>query len=338
MKKTWRVWKEGKGLLDIHFNDEQGYYSITTDCGAAHDTILKLAPELEPLVRLHLKPIDIERALIEKISFSAYALGLYLAGKKLSGDKDPLEAVRKVLWWESGMKDQHVFSDEFELLLKMAKYLYKSYKGWAALIKDMGNSESQIRIYNSSLEMIVAGFVLLYRDHYEQQFLDASRLAKEYNPPLDIPKLDPRENELVRFSNGLEVSIIDSHDMDGEFVYEISVGPEMRYTIAESSEKAGEAAKSYWKWLAENDHAEFVELVGSDTLSKWAVGLPAGPGSTKVTSFEEWLDLWLDIPEEHWAGWDGKETVLEISAKLAEKFSIPNPGDKDWVEVVAYRQ
>jgi hypothetical protein len=79
------------------------------------------------------------------------------------------------------------------------------------------------------------------------------------------------------------------------------------YYIFESSEQAGEAAREYWEDLAQDDPQEFACLIGEKTLVQWAMGQYAGPGSTQVTSLNEWLDLWLDTPEEHHASYDGVE-------------------------------
>jgi len=38
--------------------------------------------------------------------------------------------------------------------------------------------------------------------------------------------------------------------------------------------------------------------LGAETLIRWALGMPAGPGSRQVRSLNEWLDLWLETPEE----------------------------------------
>jgi len=79
------------------------------------------------------------------------------------------------------------------------------------------------------------------------------------------------------------------------------------FYIAEDSDSAGEAAREYWEDLARNDPKEFACIVGEETLINWSLGEYAGPGSTKVSSLEEWLDLWLTIPEEHFASYDGAE-------------------------------
>ena len=79
------------------------------------------------------------------------------------------------------------------------------------------------------------------------------------------------------------------------------------YIVFESQEAAGKAARAYWADMASNSPTEFAEMVGKDTLVAWAMGQSAGPGSTQVSSLEEWLDLYLNVPEEHFAGYNGEE-------------------------------
>ncbi len=62
--------------------------------------------------------------------------------------------------------------------------------------------------------------------------------------------------------------------------------------------------------MAENDSKEFVCMVGEETLVAWALGQYAGPGSTHVQSLNEWLDLWLNTPEEHFASYDSCENTF----------------------------
>lgn len=82
--------------------------------------------------------------------------------------------------------------------------------------------------------------------------------------------------------------------------------------VAESREVAGEAAREYWADMAANDPTEFACIVGEETLIQWGMGHYAGPGSTSVKSLGDWLDLWLDTPEEQWASYDGAEIDVEI--------------------------
>jgi hypothetical protein len=107
--------------------------------------------------------------------------------------------------------------------------------------------------------------------------------------------------------------------------------------VAETSEKAGEKAKLYWADMAEHDPSEFACLVGEETLIKWGMGQPAGPGSSKVRSMKEWLNLWVGTPEEQWASYDGKERTLYINKPLAEELGFDWNGDEEWMPVVGYR-
>lgn len=90
------------------------------------------------------------------------------------------------------------------------------------------------------------------------------------------------------------------------------------YLVFRDRELAGQQARDYWADMAEHDKAEFTCMVGESNLIDWAFGKPAGPGSTKVKSLRDWLDLWLNTPEEQWAGYDGKEVPIELSPALAE--------------------
>jgi hypothetical protein len=85
--------------------------------------------------------------------------------------------------------------------------------------------------------------------------------------------------------------------------------------IAENQEEAGKAARQYWEDLAQDDPQEFTCLVGEKTLVAWSLGQSAGPGSTAVNSLEEWLDLWLDTPEEHFASYDGCEVDVQVVSR-----------------------
>lgn len=79
------------------------------------------------------------------------------------------------------------------------------------------------------------------------------------------------------------------------------------FYIAESSEDAGEKTREYWEDLAHDDPEEFASIVGAKNLIQWGLGNYAGPGYTQVTSLTEWLDLHLDAPHEHFAGYDSIE-------------------------------
>jgi len=102
------------------------------------------------------------------------------------------------------------------------------------------------------------------------------------------------------------------------------------FIVSESSETAGAAARERWQEMAENDPEEFRCLVGDETLVRWALGQSAGPGSVKVDSLTEWLDLNAQVPEEEWAGYDGVERdVSECGEEIVDELGF-TPG-------VAYR-
>lgn len=88
----------------------------------------------------------------------------------------------------------------------------------------------------------------------------------------------------------------------------------------EDRDEAGRKAREYWEDLAEHDRSEFAEIVGTETLVAWALGNSVGPGTTKVSSLEEWFDLWLETPEEHWASYDNLELeIISISPLITEE-------------------
>jgi uncharacterized protein YndB with AHSA1/START domain len=94
------------------------------------------------------------------------------------------------------------------------------------------------------------------------------------------------------------------------------------YIVFEDTEEAGEKAREYWADMAEDDPEEFTCIVGKGTLVKWALGQSAGPGTSQVGSLEEWLDLWEDVPEEHWASYDGSECSFECKHPDLDHFTV----------------
>jgi len=104
-------------------------------------------------------------------------------------------------------------------------------------------------------------------------------------------------------------------------LHEITVsGSNEAFIVSESGENAGKAARERWEDMAENDPSEFRHIVGDETLVNWAMGQWGGPGSTQVRGLNEWLDLWLDTPEEEWAGYDGAErAVARVAPDLEEE-------------------
>jgi len=132
------------------------------------------------------------------------------------------------------------------------------------------------------------------------------------------------DNEVV------EIEKINNNGFDG-FLIECNNGCD--YHMFENHDVAGKAARYYWQDMAENDKSEFVCIVGEDALVNWCIGEYTGPGSTKVKSLNEWLDLWLDIPAEQWASYDGEEIEgVRFNKHVAELTGFI---DKD--NVVLYR-
>jgi len=93
----------------------------------------------------------------------------------------------------------------------------------------------------------------------------------------------------------------------------------MELYVAEDSESAGEQARKYWEDLAQDDPEEFACIVGEKTLVQWGMGHSAGPVSTQVKSLQDWLDLWLDTPEENFASYDSHELEVEDCDKELEE-------------------
>ena len=70
--------------------------------------------------------------------------------------------------------------------------------------------------------------------------------------------------------------------------------------VFKSEEDAGQHARDHWEdYIDSYSNEEIVEVLGADTLIAWALGQAAGPGSAKVKDLNEWLDLYLHAPEEH---------------------------------------
>ena len=121
--------------------------------------------------------------------------------------------------------------------------------------------------------------------------------------------------------DGQEYEVEDVHQ-NHHYLPVLDLDDGTEWCVATSHEAAGAAARKYWKDIADNDPTEFACLVGEKTLVSWALGQYAGPGSTQVTSLEDWLDLHLDVPEETFAGYDGVEWELDnddLSPALLEE-------------------
>ena len=130
--------------------------------------------------------------------------------------------------------------------------------------------------------------------------------------------------------DGEACEVNEVHEYTGTTTPLLELDDGTEWYVAESNETAGEAAREYWEAMAQDDPEEFASIVGEKTLVAWALGQYAGPGSTQVQSLDEWLDLWLDTPEEHFASYDGNMWDAVLSEALVDELGF-GP------DVVAYR-
>lgn len=145
-------------------------------------------------------------------------------------------------------------------------------------------------------------------------------------------KLREIQGNLVVIRDDSPVMVEDSNDW-GDGSKELEFDGE-EWLIFESREDAGQVARDYWEDMAKNDPSEFTCMVGEETLVSWALNQYAGPGTTQVRNLEEWLDLWLDTPEEHHSSYDGEEYDLECTSLALEALGF----SADSKYVVAYRR
>ena len=109
----------------------------------------------------------------------------------------------------------------------------------------------------------------------------------------------------------------------------IEVG-DMEFYLFESRESAGEEARSYWEDMAQDDPEGFADIVSTKALIAWGLGRSYAVGSIGVNSLEEWLDLWLDCPEEQWGSYDNIELDVDVCGRMLEE-------ELGFVPTVAYR-
>tara|TARA_Y100001951_G_C11209725_1_gene222239 strand:- start:36 stop:470 length:435 start_codon:yes stop_codon:yes gene_type:complete len=127
-------------------------------------------------------------------------------------------------------------------------------------------------------------------------------------------------------------------DIDGEEFFVVSedgVGsneiggtievPRGKYTtdiyLFKDEEEAGQFARDYWADYIDHESSEdIVCMMGAETLVSWALGKLAGPGSVKVRNLEEWLDLYLEAPDEHFES--GPFEIEAIGENIVEKLGF----------------
>lgn len=110
---------------------------------------------------------------------------------------------------------------------------------------------------------------------------------------------------IVIDANEYVIESIDDCGTSGMAMATMASGEE--FYLAEDVDIAGKAAKEYWMDMAKNDPSEFECIVGSENLIAMAMGECCNPGSTTVSSLDEWFDLHIDAPEEHFASYDHQE-------------------------------
>ena len=91
--------------------------------------------------------------------------------------------------------------------------------------------------------------------------------------------------------------------------------------LFKDEEEAGQFARDYWEEYIDHESSDaIVEMMGAETLVSWALGKLAGPGSVKVRNLEEWLDLYLEAPDEHFES--GPFEVEAIGENIVEKLGF----------------
>jgi hypothetical protein len=117
---------------------------------------------------------------------------------------------------------------------------------------------------------------------------------------------DVDDYNAIGYGNGVEIET-----REGDFI------------LFEDAEEAGKAAREYYADMAAEDPDEFANLVGTDTLVSWGLKQPAGPGTVKVRSLDEWLDLFLTRPEDEWARYDNEELdVIQVADTVVESLGF----------------
>ena len=86
--------------------------------------------------------------------------------------------------------------------------------------------------------------------------------------------------------------------------------------LFKTREDAGQYVRDYWEdYIDTESPEEVIAILGAETLISWALGRSAGPGTSKVNSLEEWLDLHIDTPEEHF---EEEYEIDAIASNLVE--------------------
>lgn len=129
----------------------------------------------------------------------------------------------------------------------------------------------------------------------------------------------------------MDITINDEkYEAQVKFDHAIKTENGLEYYVFESQEQAGKEARDYWENMAQNDPEKLICIVGEKALLAWALNQPYAVGAVNVRSLQEWLDLSLDCPAEHFATHDNEECeVSACSSDLVDALGF--------VPTVAYR-
>lgn len=312
------------GFIDVHavlhqLGDQRPYFSVTTDGGSAHNDITKafkgtpVQKDLDLLISLHLH--DDQGKEMHAKANSAFWLyeGIRLSRSGEERDdylKLHLEYTKKILMLND--EEMGFLSQTFKVELSLR--------------------DSDEAAADAAVARTVERFRL------EQRWLDLARKAKEIleKPDYEDPSVNDPEDDTG-------YAVIDGERIFIERIYagdppSIECGPSHHFNVFKDSETAGKAARDYYEEMADRSPEELRAILGDETLIQWGLGQYANPGSVSVKSLDEWLDLWLTAPEDHWASYDSKEIEGKISASVADELGIEHDPDDIEIEVVLYRQ
>lgn len=213
--------------------------------------------------------------------------------------------------------------DAFECCAEILASLHEPYEKWGAI----GHTDR----YGDDVYAL-SGSVPAPRAEYAVQRLET--VIDEEGIDADVTT-SPDLADASRAYVHVEISVCGHVEIDGERVEAPTVrdigdgygGVEIadgrrEWVLYPDTESAGKAARDYWRDMAECDPSEFACIVGESTLISWGLGQYDGPGTTKVRSLADWLDLWLDTPEEHFASYDGAEADFVASPAMADEIGM----------------
>ena len=125
--------------------------------------------------------------------------------------------------------------------------------------------------------------------------------------------------------DGEEFFVVSEEDVGSNEIGGTIEVPRGKYTtdlyLFKDEEEAGQFARDYWEDYIDHESSEdIVCMMGAETLVSWALGKLAGPGSVKVRNLEEWLDLYLEAPDEHFEL--GPFEIEAIGENIVEKLGF----------------